>query len=84
MLKIDPKKDKFNVYIIDGASNIQSAEDVVVAYFPHVTTDHGPERGISLVFADIAKRPAIKVSSSCSLFPHIPLHRKLTTLVVLF
>ena len=75
MLKVDPKKDKFDLYIVDGASNVQSAGDVVAAYFPCVTTVHGSEHGISLVFADIAKLPAIKVSSSCSLFCHIPLHR---------
>merc|ERR1712086_1085587 len=63
MLKVDPKKDKFDLCIIDGASNVQSAGDVVAAYFPRLTTVHGPEHDISLVFADIAKLPAIKVSS---------------------
>ena len=66
---------KFDMYIVDGASNVQSAGDAVAAYFPCVTTVHGSEHGIHLVFADIAKSPAIKVSSSCSLFRHIPLHR---------
>ena len=65
MLKVDPKKDNFDLYIVDGASNVQSAGDVVAAYVPHVTTVHRSEHGTSLVFADIAHLPVIKVSSSC-------------------
>ena len=26
MLKVDPKKNKFNLYIVDGSFNVQSAE----------------------------------------------------------
>ena len=70
------------MYIVDGASNVQSAGDVVAAYFPRVTTVHGSEHDISPVFADIAESPAIKMSSSCSLFPHILLHKELTTFTV--
>ena len=84
ILKVDPKKDKFDLYNVDGASNIQSAGDVVAAYFPHVTTVHGSEHSIILVFADIAKLPAIKVSSLCLLFFNISLHRELAMLVVPF
>ena len=50
---------------IDGASNVQAAGEVISAYFPHVSTVHGSEHLISLIFSDFAKIPAIRVSRSC-------------------
>jgi hypothetical protein len=62
MVKVDPKKNKLYMYIVDRASKVQSTGDVVTAYFPCVTTVHGLEYGISLIFAGIDKLLAIKVS----------------------
>ena len=84
ILTLDPRKEHFDLYIVDGVSNVQSAGHVVEAYFPCITTIHGSEHGISLAFADIIILPEIKVSSPCSWFPGISLHRELTMLVVPF
>ena len=48
MLKVDPKKNKFDLYIIDGDSNVQSAGHVVEACFSCLTIIHGLEHGTSL------------------------------------
>ena len=65
MEKLDKMKDRFDLYIVDGASNVQAAGEVISAYFPRVSTVHGSEHLISLIFSDFAKIPAIRVSRSC-------------------
>ena len=84
MLKLDSKKNKFNLYIVDGASNVQSAGDVLAAYFPCVTTIHGSEHGTCLDFTDITKLSSMKVSSFCLLLLDLSLHRELIIIVTPF
>jgi hypothetical protein len=60
--KLYPVKEKFDLFIADGASNAQTAGAIINAHFPRITTVHGSEHGISLVFSDIAKKTEIKVS----------------------
>jgi len=66
MEKLDPMKDRFDLYIVDGASNVQAAGEIISSYFPRVSTVHGSEHLVSLIFSDIAKIPVVRVSSSLS------------------
>jgi hypothetical protein len=61
MMKLDPMKNKFDLFAVDGASNVQTAGQIVNAHFPRITTIHGSEHVVSLVFSDIARIPEIKV-----------------------
>ena len=63
MEALDPMKDKIDLFIVDGASNVQKAGQVVEVVFPRVSVLHGSEHCLSLTFTDIAKIPAIKVST---------------------
>ena len=62
MTKLDPGKSKFDLFIVDGASNVQGAGEVVKAVFPRVSTIHGAEHLLSLFFSDISKIQEIEVS----------------------
>jgi hypothetical protein len=61
MRKFDPVKDKFDLFIIDNASNFNMAGHILNARFPRITTIHGSEPGTSLVSSDIAKLLGTKV-----------------------
>ena len=61
MRKLDQTKDKFDLFALDGASNVQTASQIVNAHFPRITTIHSSEHVVSLVFSDIARIPEIKV-----------------------
>ena len=60
MQKLDPKKNNLDAYIVDGASNVQKAGQVIEAVFPRVSVFHGAEHCLSLFFSDIAKIPEVK------------------------
>jgi hypothetical protein len=62
MRRLDPEKKRICLFIVDGASNVQLAGQVVEAVFPMVSVLHGSEHLLSLFFSDIAKIPAIHVS----------------------
>ena len=64
MKRLDPEKKRICLFIVDGASNVQLAGQVVEAVFPMVTVLHGSEHLLSLFFSDIAKIPAIHVSTN--------------------
>ena len=57
-------KEKFDLFIADGASHAQTTGVIINAHFPWITTVHGSEHGISLVFSDTAKKTETKVSFS--------------------
>ena len=59
MEKLDPVKEKFDFYIVDGASNVQVAGNLIEAYFLRVSVMHGSEHCITLAFNDIAEIPPI-------------------------
>lgn len=66
MEKLDPMKNRFDLFCVDGASNVQKAGQVVEAVFPRVTVIHGGEHCMSLVFTDIVKKISeIKVRRLC-------------------
>ena len=62
MQRLDPEKNRFDIFIIDGDSNIQGTVAVVEAVFPLYYTIHGAENVLDIVFEDISKIPEIKVS----------------------
>ena len=59
---MDTMKTVFDVFAVDGASNMQKAGRIIQAAYPRATVIHGVEHVLSLVFEDIAKIPAVKVS----------------------
>ena len=54
--KLYPVKEKFDLFIADGASNARMSSAIINAHFPRITTVRGSEHGISVVFSDIAKK----------------------------
>ena len=62
MEEMDETKSKIDLFIVDGASNVQKGGDVVQAVFKRVTVLHGAEHVLALYFDDISKIPEIKVS----------------------
>ena len=62
MEAMDAMKDRIDLFIVDGASNVQKAGQVVEVVFPRASVLHGAEHCLSLFFTDVAKIPSIKVS----------------------
>ena len=60
--KLYPVKEKFDLFIADGASNAQTAGAIINAHFSWITAVHGPAHGTSLVFSVIFNKTEIKVS----------------------
>ena len=57
-----PKSGCADLFLFDGASNVQKAGQLLSIRFPHAACYHGGEHVTSLFFSDLAKLPAIKVS----------------------
>ena len=66
MVRLDPLKRDIDLFIVDGASNVQKAGAVVAVVFPQVTVLHGAEHVLALFFNDCARFPQINVSSKSS------------------
>jgi len=64
MEELDPFHSRIDLFIVDGASNVQKAGRVVAAVFPRVTVLHGAEHCLSLFFSDVAKIPQMRVSTN--------------------
>ena len=62
---LDPEKNIFDIFIVDGDSYFRVAAEVVEAIFPGVHTIHGAENILDLLFDYIAKIHEIKVSCLC-------------------
>ena len=65
MERLDPEKNVFDIFIVDGSSTVQGSGEVVEAVFPQVHTIHRAENFSALFFDDISKMTEIKVSDIC-------------------
>ena len=61
MERLDPEKNRFNLFIVDGASNLQGAGKVVEDVLHRVQSIHGSEHVLDLFFDDIEKITEINV-----------------------
>ena len=59
MVGLDPEKNRFDIFIVDGASNVQGA------VFPQVCNIHREDHILDLFFDDTAKILEIKVCDLC-------------------
>ena len=55
MRKIDPDKFITDVFMFDGASNVQLGVDLLKFYCQKLTVTRGVEYNISLFFNDVSK-----------------------------
>ena len=62
---MDPEKNRFDLFIVDGDSNVQVAGKVFEDFFTRVHTIHRSEHVLAILFEDIAKIPEIKLSDLC-------------------
>ena len=64
---LGPQNKFTNLFIFDGASNVQKAGEILRAIFPGSYSIHGGKHVISLFFNDISKFAAVQVClSSCT------------------
>ncbi len=66
--RLDRLKKRTDIAFFDGGSNFQLAGRIMQAVYPQITVLHGLEHVLSLVFEDIAKIEAVKVSLLCAAF----------------
>ena len=59
MVRLDPEKNRFDIFIVDGASNVQGA------VFPRVCNIHREDHILDLFFEDTANILEIKVCDLC-------------------
>ena len=59
------EKNRFDIFIVDGASNVEGEGGVVEAVFTWVHTIHGEAHVLDLFFEYIEKIPGIKVNEPC-------------------
>ena len=57
----DPENNRFDLFFVDGASNVQGAGGVVEAILTRVYIIHRSEHVLDLFSNDITKIPEIKV-----------------------
>ena len=57
----DADKMFIDLFLFDGAANMQKGGRILTAKYPRAYTCHGGEHVISLFFSDIAKLSQIKV-----------------------
>ena len=67
MERLDPEKNRFYLFIVDRASNIQGTGEFVEAVFPWVHTIHGVEHVLEIFFKDISEITEIKVNDLCDI-----------------
>jgi hypothetical protein len=63
---LGPLNKYTNLFIFDGASNVQKAGEILWAIFPGSYSIHGGEHVISLFFNDISKFSAVQVCLLCT------------------
>ncbi|KAL3769143.1 hypothetical protein ACHAWU_001211 [Discostella pseudostelligera] len=68
--ELDPTKRLTDIFLFDGASNVQKAGRLLAIKFPHAYCFHGGEHVVSLFFASIAKLTPIKalILKTCRLY----------------
>ncbi len=62
--KWDPAEIYTDLFMFDGAGNVQKAGSILTAKYLRAMCIHGGEHVLSLFFSDIANLPAIKVCSN--------------------
>ena len=62
---LDPENNRFDLFIVDGASNVQVVGEFVEAIFNRVYNIQGSDTVLALLFDDIANIPEIIVSDLC-------------------
>ena len=62
---IDPDGTSLDLFLVDGASNVQKAGNALTELYPRLTTLHGFEHVVSLVFFDICKLHVVNALQSC-------------------
>ena len=63
--RLDLEKNIFDLFIVDGASNVQCAGEVVETVLNQVHTIHGAEHVLTLLFDNILNIHKIKVIDLC-------------------
>ena len=57
----DEKKSRTNLVFFDGASNVQNAVQILVAYYPRITVLHSDKHVLSIFISYIEKFPVIRM-----------------------
>ena len=56
---IDPHKSITDVFMFDGASNVQLAGELLKIHYPNISVVCGVEHTVSLFFKDVSKIPVV-------------------------
>ena len=59
MIKTDPHKSITDVFMFDGASNVQLGGGILKIHYPMITVMHGVEHTVYLFLNDVTKIPVL-------------------------